>query len=427
MIFTRRSLQRRLDELRATLGDAAVGGLAARLNRPGRDSLSAMWELVVLHGLARHGQVVSEQPLGSGRRPDVRFVNGNISFTADITTVSDEGLDEANPYQALSEEIEIAKKRLGLPIGGVDLRIHSRQEKIKGGMRTILRLPHKKRIPEFVRNEIVPRLREQMSKGASSYKISIDEEQIGVDITIDAAKGHYNSGSYGGYDVPASLTKNPLYNRLRDKADQLRGATGLVGIIVGDADSAVFRKLTGQRHEITAGHIAYELLRQNSSVHFVLLLTIKEAVGGWWQVRPPRRHVEPLLVVRPDEAHAVALEDLFRRIIAEMPTPKIMPVNAALRAREADYDLGHHGGYGMTGNKVRIGSREFTEILAGRRTIQDDGAKHVGVPRVAPRERNFAEGRLPSSINVIKTGENDDDDWIEIEFGDPDPAISPLC
>jgi hypothetical protein len=132
MIFTRRSLQRRLDELRATLGDAAVGGLAARLNRPGRDSLSAMWELVVLHGLARHGQVVSEQPLGSGRRPDVRFVNGNISFTADITTVSDEGLDEANPYQALSEEIEIAKKRLGLPIGGVDLRIHSRQEKDTG-------------------------------------------------------------------------------------------------------------------------------------------------------------------------------------------------------------------------------------------------------------------------------------------------------
>ena len=40
--------------------------------------------------------------------------------------------------------------------------------------------------------------------------------------------------------------------------------------------------------------------------------------------------------------------------------------------------------------------------------------------------RNLQQGRLPVMIAVIKTDENDADDWIEFEFGDPDPAISPL-
>lgn len=41
-------------------------------------------------------------------------------------------------------------------------------------------------------------------------------------------------------------------------------------------------------------------------------------------------------------------------------------------------------------------------------------------------QRNIQSGRLPKAITVVKTGEDDDDDWIEIEFGDADPAISPL-
>lgn len=40
--------------------------------------------------------------------------------------------------------------------------------------------------------------------------------------------------------------------------------------------------------------------------------------------------------------------------------------------------------------------------------------------------RNLIEGRLPSSIEVIKTGADASDDWVEIQFGDVDPAIVPL-
>ncbi len=89
----------------------------------------------------------------------------------------------------------------------------------------------------------------------------------------------------------------------------------------------------------------------------------------------------------------------------------------------------------MEGSKVRIGARELAEILAGRRSIRDDGIKFpehrtddVGRPNLvqAMFERKLGEGRLPTSITVLHTGEDDSDDWIEFEFGDTDPAISPL-
>lgn len=73
--------------------------------------------------------------------------------------------------------------------------------------------------------------------------------------------------------------------------------------------------------------------------------------------------------------------------------------------------------------------------MAGLRSLQDNGAKNVEAARKLPLEPNFLqtvvlhnlmEGRLPVSIEVIKADENSSDDWVEIRFGDIDPAIAPL-
>lgn len=90
----------------------------------------------------------------------------------------------------------------------------------------------------------------------------------------------------------------------------------------------------------------------------------------------------------------------------------------------------------MSGTKVvRLGLREFTEIFAGLRSLQDNGAKFVKAAQQLRQEpnplqaivlSNLMAGRLPESINIIKTDEEDDDDWVEIRFGEIDPAIAPL-
>ena len=89
----------------------------------------------------------------------------------------------------------------------------------------------------------------------------------------------------------------------------------------------------------------------------------------------------------------------------------------------------------MSRSRVRISAREMMEVLAGHRTIQETNAWHrwssVGdepQPNMMqnPFERRLLEGRMPTSLAVLPGGENAADDWIEIEFGDPDPAITPF-
>jgi hypothetical protein len=435
MIFARRALQRRLDELRATLDDDAVDKLVTRLNRPGKDRLAVMWEVALLHSLAKCGSLQSEAPLPSGRRPDISFDDGTLRFTADVTAVSDEGLDENNPYLELSNLITKAKAKLGLPIGGLDLRVKSKHHQTSRGTKTVLRLPSRKQLPAFVRDQIMPQLRDQMAAGEKLLRITIDNDEVGMEMTIDSRGSPYSSGGFAAYDVPTIKDGNPLYSALEAKSDQLRGTDGLAGVIVGDGDCAALAERLTNSYGVPAAAIANEFLRQYSSIDFVLLLTIREEPQRWPHTESPRRWVHPILAVRAGCQAEKHLAGLFRAMLAELPQPITVPANAALRAREPGYDLGHHGGYKMSGNKIRISSRELIEILAGLRTLDDNGAKYISASRSLPRQpnpvqaaffRQLQQGRLPATISVIKTDENDSDDWVEFEFGDSDPAISPF-
>jgi len=435
MIYERRALQRRLNELRGVIGDALVDGLARRLNRAGKDRVAAMWETVVLHALSRCGTLENEAELASGRRPDIRLATPNLQITADVTAVSDEGLDNDNPYHELGELIGRAKGKMGLPLGGLDIRIRSRHEKTKRGTRTVLLLPPRGKLQSFVRGTIVPQLRKQLEAGEKVLRVEIDDADVGIDITIDPRKTPYNSYSFAAYDVPKIKDRNPLYGALKAKADQLRGADGITGVVVGDGDCTSLSGRSGSWDEVTADQIIEKFFRQYSSVDFVLLLSVHETQQHGWSQVPPVRQNALRLRVRDGSSATAELEALFRLMMVHLPKPGRSAANGALRAREDDYDLGHHRGYSMSRSKIRIGLREFTEVLAGLRTLEDNGAKYVEAARKLPRNpnrvqgyilRNLMEGRLPSSINVIKTGEDDSDDWVEIEFGDVDPAIAPL-
>ncbi|BDB25507.1 hypothetical protein CTP10_R28830 [Cupriavidus sp. P-10] len=436
MIYRRRALQRRLDEIRGVLDGEAVDKLAERLNRAGKDRVAAMWELVVLHGLSKCGHLQNEVALASQRRPDILFKRGTLRMIADVTAASDEGLDKDNPYDELSQLIEAAKNKLKLPIGGLDLRVRSKHESTQRGVRTVLLLPPRGKLQEFVSQTIVPQLREQMTAGKYPLRISIDDDDVGLDITIDPTKSPYSSAGFATYDVPKIKDRNPLYSALKAKAVQLRGADGITGVIVGDGDCVSLSSRSANWDRVSTEQIVAEFFRQFSSVDFVLLLSVNESRHGVIPYPPPVRQNDASLFVREGCGVQPELTSLFQEMIKHFPTPAMMPVNGARRAREDSYDLGHHGGYSMSGsNVVRLGLREFTEIFAGLRSLQDNGAKHIEAARKLPQEpnhlqavvlRNLMEGRLPESIEVIKTDEEDNDDWVEIRFGKIDPAIAPL-
>ncbi|NSZ87625.1 hypothetical protein G6L97_26215 (plasmid) [Agrobacterium tumefaciens] len=435
MIYARRALQRRLDELRGKIDNEAVDAIVARLNEPGKDRVAAMWEVVVLHGLAMTGDLESENALPSGRRPDVWFDGDVTRFVADVTSVSDDGLDVQNPHAELGELINKAKDKLKLPIGGLDMRIHSREELGARGRRTFLKLPSKRKLPEFVKEQILPKLREQLAAGAKVLTVTIADEDVGIEIVIDPSKSPINTYGFAAYDVPTIKDKNPLFNALKAKADQLRGAEGISGIFLGDGDCAALAERQASPWSVSAEAIAKECLRQYSSLDFVLLLTIREGRRPFFPPTQPELRTHATLVCRDESSVRGELETTFRAMLEKFPRPVNMPVNGALRAREAQYEMGHHGGYKLSGQKIRVSSRELVEVLAGLRTFDDNGARNVEFARSLSHSmsdvsavflRQVAGGRLPVAITVEKTDENDNDDWIEFDFGEPDPAITPF-
>ncbi len=87
------------------------------MDRKNSSALGYEWELALLYALAQVGDVAYEveSELGT-RRPDLTFASmqTGIRFVADVTTVSDAGLEEENPMQRFSISLSKLKKRHGL-------------------------------------------------------------------------------------------------------------------------------------------------------------------------------------------------------------------------------------------------------------------------------------------------------------------------
>lgn len=431
MIFARRALQRRLDELRETFDASTVDDFATRLNRPGKDRLAAMWEVVVLSSLAKLGSLDHELALESGKRPDIKFSSPEIEFTADVTCISDSGLDEQNPFNELMRLLSEAQTTLGLPSGGLDLRVHAKELKSRRGERRVLRLPTKNKLPDFVRNEIVPSLRSQIAEGATRLSVLVDNDDVGLQVTIDTAGSGFRTGGYSPYSFPTIKDQNPLFNALKQKVAQIRAAEGLKGIIVVDGDCAALSSDQLGSNAFTPRQIADDFLRQYSSIDFVLMIAAREVLSS---VVPPSSvtSLYPILATRENDQTRRQLAAVFENMLANLPKPVNSAANGALRASEPGYDFGFHGGYRMSSNRITVSARELMEVLAGLRTFDHQGALDQS-DRTDDRDkskitqaflREIALGRLPAQVTVIPTNEDENDQWIEFEFGQPDAAVS---
>jgi hypothetical protein len=432
MIYTRRTIQRCLQEL-AFIPEEGMRKLVDRLNDVPTARLPTMWEVVILHALSLLGQLEYEKPYSTGKQPDVTFSDGKgLEFVADITCVSDDGLDDNNPVREFSEALEACKKRLGLPAGGLSLRVEAERTYTSAGEFTKLLLPDRKRIPHFVRTRVAPIFKAQLAAGATVLMCSIDEP--GIRFTAKVAGDRYNSISFPSYDQPKSFTRNPLFNALKQKAKKLKGIQGLKGIIVCDGDTQTLRPTTPQSdRRFGERKIIEDFLRQNSSVHFVLAISVKELAQSWIS-RTKDLQLVLNLVAQRGLLQADELDALFREMAERLPQPAADPANAALRAREPGFGWGHHGGYTMSHRSLTFSSRLLMEVLAGQRTHTELnemlGWRSANEPIdnerwQNPFERWLVEGRLPISVSVEHDPDGRDD-MVTIKVGEPDAAISPF-
>jgi hypothetical protein len=110
-MFARRSQQRLLEDLKAKLSPEARAKLAHGLNHNEASALGYEWELALLFALGQAGAISYEADTHGGpSRPDITFAetSGPIRFVADVTTVSDAGLEEENPVMRFSQSCTVS-------------------------------------------------------------------------------------------------------------------------------------------------------------------------------------------------------------------------------------------------------------------------------------------------------------------------------
>jgi hypothetical protein len=161
-------------------------------------------------------------------------------------------------------------------------------------------------------------------------------------------------------------------------------------------------------------------------VCFVLLLRVKN-------VEQSRTFmIDPAFYSVDEGAKTLRPRTVLANVVAKLPKPALNSYNAYIQCREPGYGRGHFGGHQLSRSFVKISARSVLELLAGRITASEINEAHDWLPEsgrgsgmLNPFERCLREGRLITRISV-DTSEDEADDWLTIEFGESDPAISPF-
>jgi hypothetical protein len=219
-MFARRSLQRLLCELSETLSLEVQKKLAREMDRKNPSALGYEWELVLLYALTQVGDVAYEAELASGQtRPDFAFMSklADIRFVADVTTVSDAGLEEDNPVRRFSQSLHRLKKKYGLR-GSLNHHVAGSTEgPTYGNRKTRLKVPKVGDLDAFLLRHVGPHFERIAREKLTKDTFAINEPGVEFAVTYDEGQ-RFGGSSHPSYTAAQSLTRNPVYHRLaRDR------------------------------------------------------------------------------------------------------------------------------------------------------------------------------------------------------------------
>jgi len=434
-MFARRVLQSMLDHLATHLPLEARKKLAHELNRQSSSALGFEWETALLFAFSHIGRVEYEAPSSEGSRPDITFIEDSVTavrFTADITTVSDDGLEDANPAMRFSLALSRLQQKYKLPgsthftIKGEATGPHFRDRKMR------LKLPPGSKIEQMLKKHVGPMFRRIREEKRETDTIAINEPGVDVVITYNANR-RYGGGSYPAYTAAYSLTRNPVHRALKAKIAQLKKSTptGPLGIFLCDGGCALLKNTQNYAAAVSVNQVVGEFFRQNSSLGFIVILTF-----------PPSPSVNFAGVVNETRITARVCTNqrakiplgeeqllaLINRALVHMPAAGATPHEALHWLANAQAHEGKqigpmsHGGNLMSRN-LKLSARKIQEMLAGRITPAQVFSEYA-------RQDEEFENPFLSALNQGFTIESVkltriptmDDDLLEFVFS-PDAAI----
>lgn len=428
-LFSRRFLQCALDESSAYASAKQRQDLCKLLNTARDDYLATEWEIALLHVLSKLGSLQHEQDYPGTSHPDLLFTsNDGLSFVADITSVSDKGLHQQNPYDALQEEFFYRQRKLGLN-GGFDLRVDSYAGNVYrgSGKKPRLKLPKRADFPTRIFNADFQRFLMAVRDNPDEVRqLNIEDVVTSVHISYNPARRGYGGGSHQSIDLNAVIDKNPIHNALSSKADQLResGYDGAKGIFLCDAGCWGLHQQNSNWQFYSTDEVVGHFLRQNQSISFVVVLIVEEEQTAF--VHTIRRIITHKVYPNRGALHLrKRLEQLATDLVSRLPSPEQTPRNAVLHLKRKDGMIGRHLATLTQGGSIELSARMLLEILAGKLSIGEFMQVYRKDEAQNPFKRMLEQGRLIEEITVEPHPETDDD-RVTIRFGKPDSAIAPF-
>jgi len=439
-IFSRRILQQMIDSNTRMLTEDQVKKHVDALNRANEQSLDFEWEVAIIYGLSKLGNIRHEPDFGipgKQRRLDIIFDSNRpveVAFAGDVMTVSDRGLHKENPQNFFTAELTRRIQKSGLPTQFFSYRINGNYDGSYGDRKVRLLVPAKNKLREFFGKRFQDFLSEVARFPEREH--SFDEKTEQVDVQIRYIPGQqFFSGSYLSYTNVTSLTRNSLSNALKKKVQKFKESSyhGYKIVFVCDGGSNSLQMVVSQDYgRQGAMSVIDKFFRDHSSINLVVIMGIDR------QDESPflRGMGRPILRLRSFEnphhkrPETQVINELLYQLTDLIPPPDNDVVNTIhhLQSKEKRVGISSKGGWKMTSKEVKFSSRAIQELLAGRLTQEEffklhgmidlQGARAIG----NPFEKALAEGRLIESTAVEKNSDKDDD-WLVFRFGEPDPAI----
>jgi hypothetical protein len=430
-MFARRALQGMLDHLAGHLSIEARRKIAHELDQQSGSALGFEWETALLFGLSHLGKIEYEKSAAEGTRPDIVFAEDSetaMRFTADIATVSDDGLDEQNPAMRFSTTLTRLKHKFGLPgaahyvIKGEEFGRHYRDRKLR------LKLPPASKIDAMLKKHVVPMFERIRKEKLATASVAINEPGVELTIQYDA-KQRYGGGSYPSYTAAYSRTRNPVYMRLEEKRKQFKksGGTGVFGIFLCDGGSTLLKNTQGHFAAASIDQVIHEFFRKTTSVSFVVTLVVPPSTAAPFAVVVERLRMVGQVFVNPRAKNPVdagALLEVINRALSYVPAPVATARDALDWIANGDANEGkpiQRVIYG--GSMIKVSARKIQEVLAGRMTPEqffgEFSSPHDQFDN--PFGRALNQGQTIQSVALTRTPEADDD-LLEFHFG-ADAAI----
>lgn len=429
-IFSRRYIQQCLDHLSGSLSLAQREDLVARLNKKTDDRLPAMWEAVMLNMFSGFPEFQHEAPLIDGRKPDFqcKFPKSEVLIVGDITSVSDKGYHEQNPIDFFLDELDRVAKKYQSDRSQFHIQVHSIDKGRYDRRKVMLLIPKGDNRQEFFKNEFEPYIRERLQKEDYGHRQLFRTENYSIEINFKP-KSNYASWGHPSYTSVLNIDRNPVWNRLKDKAEQLKntpkGAIRLVSLCDGGSEAMRKGGIDGRpgRDEIVS-----EFLRRHSSIDVVLMFTVVEVRDGFGQSEKMFSATRAVRKAWADTAPSALgllaeLAETLNERMAQWPQPNSNAQSAVKNVTKIDYSIGALGGYKREGKKLRISARAVQKLLAGEINIEEFNEAH-GWTRDNPFAYALKRGRTITGVSIEMTVRQDDD-WLEFEFRD-DAELQPF-